>query len=175
MKEKFTSGHLYQFIEKNNRMSEAACKDCFECVYKNQISSGKVSLQNLEISYNKQARGPSRDSTFERLYFEIPGPPVALAIHSEADQGVTVSWKEPTLHPTVIDLYCVQWYRKVQEDSVYGGCKYLLPNLKAKTVYTIRVCGKNNNRRGEYSEEMIFETKPGKPDKPRNANYYSKN
>ena len=169
-----TGGYIKEFIRVNYNKSESVCKEAFEKVYGLQYETGNLSLQKLRTDYYAQAKGPAKDRVFQCLYSEIPGPPVELSFNYTLDQNqVKIIWKKPEIHPDVASRYEVQWHKKdgnLKGETVFNGCEYKLQSLLYKKKYFVKVraISKCKNWYGELSEELTFETEPGKPDMPEN-------
>ena len=100
---------------------------------------------------------------------------MSLTIHSETDQSITIAWKKPEIHTNAVNRFEVQWYTKegnVKMETV-NGCDNKLQSLKPKTTYVVKIRGINihKGRFGEYSEQLVFETKAWSPDMPDTTRY----
>ncbi len=161
-------GFISIFTQLNKEKSENSCKEAFEKVYKQQTQIGGPEREVLKDKYYKQALGPVKDKVFQDLISQIPEPPQKVIVHLETQ---TLSWEKSLVNADAVNYYYVEWYREggdTTREKVHTN-HFKLQNLKPKTYYFIKVQGfdDHKNRLGEYSTELKFQTRAGKPEKPK--------
>ena len=99
----------------------------------------------------------------------IPGPPQNLSASRSSANQIDLKWDEPNLHPKAARTYEIEkksgetgWSLLAETSSLYETVTGLKPN----TEYSFRVCARNENRRGEYSEVLRTRTAAGAPSRP---------
>ena len=167
--ERVKSGKLHEFISKNQQLSQVQCKRVFDETFKQQQ---EIDLERLHSEYLKKARGPAVDEVYKRKTEMIPGPPQEVHASDIGDRYITLSWKNPCVHPSAAQIYEVQ-YKESQNEKYWtpiscldDNCSLKIRHLSPNRNYLFRVCGTNIEKRGEFSQILETKTKAGKPARP---------
>ena len=163
-------GYISHFTKPNTEKSEITCKEVFETTYKQQVKRGALERNKIEAKYYEQAIGPAKDQVFQEMISQIPGSPQNVTMNLEEQ---ILSWEKPIVNADDVDCYYVECYSEGEDptrDKVHSN-HFKLKKLKPKTYYSIKVQGFNDhkNRFGEYCTVVTFQTRAGKPEKPKKA------
>ncbi len=164
---KVLGGYISHFTKPNTDKSESTCKEVFEKIYQQQIQTRATKREILQEQYYEKAVGPAKDKVFHDMISQIPGPPQNVVVDPE---NKMLSWEKLLVNTDAVNYYYVEWQGKEGDtklEKVHTN-QFKLEMLKPKTHYSMKVQGFNDhkNRLGEYSTEVTFQTKAGKPEKP---------
>ena len=101
----------------------------------------------------------------------VPGKPQKLDVTDVSHDWIKIKWDKPHRFSRAVTHYEVEFKEvggewKKMPISQKSDRSVQIPNLKPNTKYRFKIVAVNQNRRGEYSDELTKETHPGPPNRP---------
>ena len=159
------SGELMKFATDNKKQSHEQCRHLAQ-----KLKFSGQNLINIISTYNKEGIGPAKHEVYEEEIAIIPGKPVDARVVNETSDTLTLVWKTPQIHPSVVQKYCIQhhtdtsnsmWSQSISTTKLTIEIK----NLKPNSTYRFRICSTGSLERSEY-ELVSAKTSPDRPAKP---------
>ena len=167
------TGKLELFYIKNFECSKDECTSIFQAIY--IAMHDKVDIGQMKVEYYEKtkSKGPAKEMVYENELKLIPGPPTCISILETYSDYVVIMWNKPNDRSKAAKEYEIkmsypkaEWKRVQNMSMKENGFSAQLTDLCPFTNYTFFIRGRNEQRTGECSNEIPFQTSPGKPHCP---------